>query len=67
MHIPIRNSIEIDQLAQHIAGRARDLGDDRTVLAGEGIQQAGLARVWGTDDGQNDTVAQQPALARFTQ
>ena len=58
------DAVEVDQFAQHIARGAGYLGDDGAVLAGQGVEQAGFSGVGPADDGQHETVAKQPALAR---
>ena len=52
-----RQTIERQVLAQRIARRARNLGDNRSVVAGEAVQQARLAGIRRTGDGDAQTVA----------
>ena len=42
----------------HITGGTGDVGDDRHVPTGQGIQQAGFANIRGTQNGHGNPVAQ---------
>ncbi|MCY1434585.1 hypothetical protein D9M71_506490 [compost metagenome] len=53
--------------AQHVAGGAGDIGDDGCLAPGQGIEQAGFARVRPAGDHHGHAVAQQRALSGFAQ
>ena len=59
------HTIDLDLLAQHIPGGALDFGDDGRVLAGKGIQEAGLAGIGFAGDDHLHAVPQQGALVGF--
>ena len=64
VHDVDRQAVDVDPLAQQVARRARDLGDDRRVVARERVQQGRLAGVRPARDHDVQPVAQRPALAR---
>ena len=57
------NALDLDGLAQGVAGGAGDVGDDGPLLAGETVEQAGLADVGLTNEHHMQAIAQQAALA----
>ena len=59
-----RQPVDLDALAQHVARRARNGGHDRGLVAGEAIEQAGLAGVRPARDHEREPIAQQRALPR---
>ncbi len=59
-----RQAVEREMLAERIARRARDVGDDRRIVTREPVQQARLARVRRTRDRDAEPVAQHRARAR---
>ncbi len=60
-----RHAIQVDMLAQHIAGGTGDLGDDGGLAPGQGIEQARLASVGTTGDHHLHPFPQQGALPGF--
>ena len=58
-----RNTLDLDGLAQSIARRAGDLGDDRPLLAGQAIQQRTLADIGQARQHHRQAGPQQAALA----
>ncbi len=59
-----RNAFDLDRLAQGVPRRAGDLGDDRPLLAGKLVQQAGLAHIRLAHQHHVEAAAQQGALPR---
>src|SRR3569832_1084489 len=57
-----RQSVEVEMFAQHVARRARYLGDDGCVALREAIQQSRFAGVGAARDHHPHTVAQQTTL-----
>ena len=57
-----RHSVNLDCLADHIAGSAGNIADQRHLLAGQTVQQAGLADVRLPGNGHMRALAQQAAL-----
>ena len=57
-----RYALELDALAQHVAGGAGDFRDDGGVVAREPVEQRGLAGVGRAGDHHRESLGQQPAL-----
>ncbi|MNQ80513.1 hypothetical protein D3C85_954980 [compost metagenome] len=57
-----RHAIQVDVLAQHVAGGAGDLGDDGGLTPGQGVEQARLAGVGTAGDHHLHAFPQQGAL-----
>src|SRR6266850_1174323 len=55
---------EHDGSLDDVASRTRYIGDDRPVLAHEGVQEARLARVRRTDESDREAPMNHPAVAR---
>ena len=60
-----RHAVDVDMFAQDIPGSTGDVSDNGAVLAGQGIEQTGLAGVGSTGDDHIHAIAQQGALTRF--
>ncbi|MNR29112.1 hypothetical protein D3C85_1464790 [compost metagenome] len=60
-----RHAIQVDVLAQHVAGGAGDFGDDGGFAARQGVEQAGLAGVGTAGDHHLHPFPQQGALLGF--
>ena len=58
-----RQAVDRDAFAQHVTRRAWRRGDDRGVVTGEAIQQAGLAGIRPARNDDRQAVTQQRALA----
>src|ERR1044071_2738131 len=58
-----RHALDLDRLAQRIAGRAGDRRDDRALLAGEAVKQAGLANVGAPGEYDVDAATQKASFA----
>ncbi len=57
-----RQPVDLDVLADHVPGRARDLGDDGGIAPGEAIEQAGFAYVRAPGDDHGRPLLEQNAL-----
>ena len=57
-----RHAVDVDMFAQQVAGGAGDVGDDRRLAAGQGVEQTGLAGIGAAGDHHRHAVAQQRAL-----
>jgi hypothetical protein len=59
-----RHAVDLDVFAQDVAGGAGDRRDDGGVMAGERIQQTGLAGIGLAGDDDGHAFAQHAALIR---
>ena len=60
-----RHAVDMDMLAQHVAGGAGDVGDDCCFAARQGVQQARFTGIWPPGDHHLHPFAQQTALTSF--
>lgn len=60
-----RHAVDVDMLAQHVAGGAGYVGDDRRFTARRGVQQARFPSVGASGNDHLHAFTQQAATARF--
>ncbi|MNM99146.1 hypothetical protein D3C81_1116970 [compost metagenome] len=67
IHYVQGHAVDVDMFAQDVPRGTGDIGDDGGLAPGQGVQQAGFAGIRPAGDDHRHAVAQQCALACFTQ